>query len=307
MKASPTGRLSMPLRLAAGVTLVLLTVTGCGAGVDTLQSDQPVPERVTSTATAETTQPTETPQPTENSEPTESSEPAETTNEPDDPAQAQAAVQPGGTLADGSTVAAELTRAGQRDKFTLDLGGTREFYVTDMSGDDIQLQVFSEVDGKPVGPSDIALSWGTSVIKLTKAGKYRLEVFGSTNVIGPYSLRIATVKIRTFPATIGLQIGEGNPDGAGRLDVPGRIDRFEFDADGASAIKVLGGAGACTAIELELTDAAEKNIASPRQPVPLCGYEFDIPLSNGDGRYALVVRSGTAKTGAYSFQIARAG
>ncbi|MFI6457320.1 hypothetical protein ACIBF6_37910 [Streptosporangium amethystogenes] len=297
MKASLTGHSSVPLRLAAGAALVLLTVAGCGAGVDTRQSDQPVPERVTSTATAETTETTETAPTTEITQPAENSEPA----------QAQTVVQPGGALVDGGTVAAELTRAGQRDKFTLDLGGAREFYVTDMSGDDIQLQVFSEVDGKPVGPSDIALSWGTSVIKLTKAGKYRLEVFGSTNVVGPYSLRIATVKVRTFPATIGLQIGGGSPDGAGRLDVPGRIDRFEFDADGASAIKILGGAGACTAIELELTDAAEKNIAGPRQPIPLCGYEFDIPLSNGDGRYALVVRSGTAKTGAYSFQIARAG
>ncbi|MEV4750999.1 hypothetical protein ACFQVD_32750 [Streptosporangium amethystogenes subsp. fukuiense] len=300
MRASLTGHPSAPLRLAAGAALVLLTVAGCGAGVDTRRNDRPAPERVTSTATAETTETTETAETAPTTEPTEPTETGE-------PAQAQTAVQPGGTLVDGGTVSAELTRAGQRDKFTLDLGGAREFYVTDMSGDDIQLQVFSEVDGKPVGPSDIALSWGTSVIKLTKAGKYRLEVFGSTNVIGPYSLRIATVKVRTFPATLGLQIGEGSPDGAGRLDVPGRIDRFEFDADGASAIKVLGGTGACTAIELELTDAAEKNIAAPRQPVPLCGYESDIPLSNGDGRYALVVRSGTAKTGAYSFQIARAG
>ncbi|MFJ2031072.1 hypothetical protein [Streptosporangium sp. NPDC087985] len=299
MKASPTGRLGGPLRLAAGATLVLLTVTGCGAGVDTLRDAQPVPERVTSTATTETAPTTETTQPTENSEPAET--------ETADPVQAQVAVQPGGVLVDGGTVEAELTRAGQRDKFTLDLGDAREFYVTDMAGDDIQLQVVSEVDGRPVSPSSTALSWGTSVVKLTKVGKHRLEVFGNTNVIGPYSLRIATVKVRTFPATIGLQIGEGSPDGAGRLDVPGRIDRFEFGADGASAIKILGGAGACTAIELELTDAAEKNIASPRQPFPLCGYEFDIPLSDANGRYALVVRSGTAKTGAYSFQIARAG
>ncbi|MFF4775391.1 hypothetical protein ACFY05_21285 [Microtetraspora fusca] len=300
MKVPPSGRLSVPLRLAAGATLVLLTVTGCGAGVNTLRNDQSVPERATSAATAETTPSAETAQPVENSEPTE---PTETAG----PAQAQTAVQPGGALVDGSTVAAELTRAGQRDKFTLDLGDAREFYVTDMAGDDIQFQVFSEVDGQPISPAGVALSAGTASVKLTKAGKHRLEIFGNTNVIGPYSFRIATVKVRTFQATIGLQIGEGSPAGAGRLDVPGRIDRFEFDADGASAIKIIGGAGACTAIELELTDAAEKNIASPRQPVPLCGYEFDMPLSNGDGRYAIVVRSGTAKTGPYSFQIVRAG
>ncbi|WP_433351327.1 hypothetical protein ACQP25_43670 [Microtetraspora malaysiensis] len=299
MTVPPSGRLSVPLRLAAGATLVLLAVAGCGVGVDTASGDQAVPERVTSAATAEAAPSTETAQPAANSEPT--------TTGAADPAQAQTAVQPGGALGDGGTVAAELTRAGQRDKFPLDLGDAREFYVTDMAGDDIQFQVYSEVDGQPVGPAGVALSAGTAAVKLTKAGKHRLEIFGNTNVVGPYSFRIATVKVRTFPATIGLKIGEGSPAGAGRLDVPGRIDRFEFDADGASAIKILGGTGACTAIELELTDAAEKNIASPRQPFPLCGYEFDIPLSNGDGRYAIVVRSGTAKTGPYSFQITRAG
>ncbi|MFC7584676.1 hypothetical protein ACFQYP_13740 [Nonomuraea antimicrobica] len=237
--------------------------------------------------------------------------PAEATTAPTPAETAQdggaAAVEPGGVLTDGSTVSAELTRSGQKDTFTLDLGDAREFYVTDMQGDDIQLQVFSEVDGEPLGPSSVALSFGTSLFKLTKAGGHRLEVWGNTNVVGAYAFRIATVKVRTFPVAIGLKIGEGNPAGAGRLDVPGRVDRFEFDSDGATAIKVLGGAGACTAIELELYDAAEKSVADARQPFPLCGYEFDLPLSNGDGRYALVVRSGTAKTGAYSFQIARAG
>ncbi|WP_189250464.1 hypothetical protein [Streptosporangium pseudovulgare] len=305
MEASSTGRRGVPpLRLAAGAAFMLLIVTGCGAGV--LGNDRPAPERVTVTVTAgapETTGTIESARPAESGEPGETSE----TDETGETAPDRTVVRPGGVLTDGGTVASELTRAGQRDRFALDLGDAREFYVTDMTGDDIQLQVYSEVDGRPVGPSGIALSWGTSVVKLTKAGRHRLEVFGNTNVVGPYGFRIATVKVRTFPAAIGLQIGEGGPDGAGRLDVPGRIDRFEFDADGASAIKVLGGAGACEAIELELVDAAQRSVASPRQPIPLCGYESDIPLSNGDGRYALVVRSGTAKTGPYSFQIARAG
>ncbi|MET9063717.1 hypothetical protein [Streptosporangium sandarakinum] len=303
MKASSTGRRGVPpLRLAAGAAFMLLIVTGCGAGAGVLGNDRPAPA-VTVTVTAgasETARTTGTTRPTESAE---SGEPAGT----GDPVPARTAVRPGGVLTDGGTVASELTRAGQRDRFALDLGDAREFYITDMTGDGIRLQVYSEVDGRPVGPSDVALSWGTSVVKLTKAGGHRLEVFGNTNVAGPYGFRIATVKVRTFPAAIGLRIGEGGPEGAGRLDVPGRVDRFEFDADGASAIKVLGGAGACEAIELELVDAAQRSVASPRQPIPLCGYESDLPLSNGDGRYALVVRSGTARTGPYSFQIARAG
>jgi hypothetical protein len=304
MTHPPAVRRVAPGRYGAVLVLALVALAGCGLpGGETKASDTPAAP-VTSAA----------PAPAESAPDQAQSAPAETEAETA-PAQAEtgqggpspAAVEPGGVLTDGSTVSAQLTRVGQKDTFTLDLGDAREFYVTDMQGDGIQLQVFSKADGQPLGPSSISLSFGTSIFKLTKAGGHRLEVWGDTNVIGPYSFRIATVKVRTFPVAIGLKIGEGGPAGAGRLDVPGRIDRFEFDADGATAIKVLGGTGACTAIELDLYDAAQKSVATARQPIPLCGYELAIPLSGGDGRYALVVRSGQAKTGAYSFQLARAG
>ncbi|MFC5834183.1 hypothetical protein [Nonomuraea insulae] len=285
-------------RTGAVLVLTLMALAGCGLGSGADRNADPAPASVTSSAT---TVPRRSP-----SAQAEST-PAGTATAQPDTGRSSAKVEPGGVLVDGSTVSAELTRAGQKDTFTLDLGDAREFYVADMQGDDIQLQVFAEVDGEPLGPSSVAMSFGTSIFKLTKAGRHRLEVWGNTNVIGSYGFRIATVKVRTFPAAIGLSIGEDSPAGAGRLDVPGRIDRFEFYSDGATAIKVLGGAGACMAIQLELYDAADKSVAGARQPVPLCGYEFDIPLSNGDGRYALVVRSGEAKTGAYSFQIVRAG
>ncbi|MET7330753.1 hypothetical protein [Nonomuraea sp. NPDC005650] len=291
---------SVARRYSVLLFLALLALAGCGLAGGGTKGDDAAPAPVTGSATAA---PRESAPAQAKSSPTQ----ADTSTAQTETGQSPRAVEPGGVLTDGSTVSAELTRAGQKDKFTLDLGDAKEFYVTDMQGDDIQLQVFSDVDGEPLGPSSVALSWGTSIFKLSKAGGHRLEVWGNTNVIGAYSFRIATVKVRTFPVAIGLKIGEGSPSGAGRLDVPGRIDRFEFDSDGATAVKVLGGAGACMAIELELYDAADKSVAKARQPFPLCGYEFDIPLSSGDGRYALVVRSGEAKTGAYSFQIARAG
>ncbi|MBF8187016.1 hypothetical protein ITP53_14975 [Nonomuraea sp. K274] len=297
----PVLRLVTLVRNGAVLGLALMTVVGCGlAGGDAGGGDV-APQSVTSSVTAEPG--TSAPVQAESAPAQAESTPDQAGGGEEDPAP----VEPGGVLADGSTVSAELTRAGQKDRFTLDLGDAREFYVTDMQGDDIQLQVFADVDDQPLGPSSVALGFGTSIFKLTKAGGHRLEVWGNTNVIGSYSFRIATVKVRTFPAAIGLKIGEGSPAGAGRLDVPGRIDRFEFDSDGATAIKVLGGAGACDAVDMELFDAAEQSVATARQPFPLCGYEFDLPLSGGDGRYALVVRSPTAKTGAYSFQIARAG
>jgi hypothetical protein len=279
--------------------MALLTFTGCGLTGGAADDG----DAGTATATSAATTPA-----LAEAGPTESAPaPAEDATGEAVQDQPQAAVEPGGTLVDGSTVSAELTRAGQKDTFTLDLGDARELYVTDTSGDEINFQVLSEVDDEPAQPAPFALISGSTVFQLTKAGAHRVEVWGDTNVVGAYGFRIATVKVRTFPATLGLKIGEGSPDGAGRLDVPGRIDRFEFDADGATAIKVIGGAGACGAVELELVDAAERRVSTPRQPVPLCGYEFDIPLANGDGRYALIVRSGTAKTGPYSFQLVRAG
>ncbi|WP_030456266.1 hypothetical protein [Herbidospora cretacea] len=265
------------MKAALPLALALLALTGCAAVSGS--GEQPA-TTVVSTATPDAAEPTQAAEPAE--------EPAE-----------ESAAPASDVVADGAEISAELTRAGQRDVYRLDLGDAREFYVTDMSGDGIEFQIVSEVDGQPIGPSGFALAWGSTVVKLTKTGAHRLEVYGQTNVVGPYSFRVATVKVRDIPTTIGLNVN-------GQLDVPGRIDRYEFDSDGATAIKLIGGNGACQAIELELVDAAEKSIATARQPIPLCGYEAPIPLADGDGSYALVVRSGAAKTGGYTFQIARA-
>ncbi|GIH24344.1 hypothetical protein Aph01nite_26540 [Acrocarpospora phusangensis] len=291
---SPTA--SRLAKAAAAVAVVSLALLGCGPAATTPSADEAAPE-VVSVASQD---PTEAAQPEASTEPTETTQPAEE-------AAAGATVQPGGTLVDGSVVSAELTRAGQKDVYVIDLGEAREFYVADMNGTtDMQFQAFADVDDEPVGLPNLSLSFGTWVFKLTKAGTHRLEVWGNNNTIGKYGFRIATVKPRSFPVAIGMKIGEGSPAGAGRLDVSGRIDRFEFDSDGATAVKVVGGAGACTAIQLELVDAAQADIANARQPVPLCG-DFDMPLSNGDGKYALIVRSNTAKTGAYAFELVRGG
>ncbi|TKK89889.1 hypothetical protein FDA94_08410 [Herbidospora galbida] len=257
------------MKAALPIALVFLAMTGCAA----VSGEQPATTTVVSTATPDAAEPASSPE--------ESAAPASD------------------VVADGAEISAELTRAGQRDTYPLDLGEAREFYVTDMSGDGIEFQIVSEVDGEPISPSGFAMTWGSTVVKLTKTGTHRLEVYGQTNVVGPYSFRVATVKVRDIPTTIGLSVN-------GQLDVPGRIDRYEFDSGGATAIKLIGGNGACQAIELELVDAAEKSVATARQPIPLCGYEAPIPLANGDGKYALVVRSGTAKTGGYTFQLAQA-
>jgi len=291
-------------RYGALLVLSSAVITGCGLASGEAKSADVPPVQIASSVSAEPVE--SAPAPAESAPVQVESTPVPTGLGGQT---SSAVVEPGGVLVDGSTVSAELTRAGQRDKFKLDLGDAREFYVADMEGDGIQFQVFSDVDDEPVGFAGTSLTAGTSLSqKLTKAGGYRLEIWGNPNVVGPYSFRIATVKVRTFPATIGLKIGQDGPAGAGRLDVPGRIDRFEFDADGAKAVKIIGSAaGTCNNMDIELYDASEKDLADPRQPAPLCGNEFDLPLTSGDGRYALVVRSPMVKTGTYSFQVVRAG
>ncbi|WP_371780101.1 hypothetical protein [Streptosporangium subroseum] len=291
-----------------GISLIAVLLAGCGAlgGSDGTTAASAAPVRATSEATAP---------PAADAQPSQEPPTQDPSAAPDGSGQGSGdsggsgqarTVAPGGTLADGDTVSAELTRAGQKDTFTLDLGGAREFYVADMRCDSgIKVQVIAEIDGEPEGLDNLSVCGGNWVFKLSKAGGHRLEITGDTNVIGPYSFRLATVKVRSFPVKLGLKIGEGSPPGAGRLAVGGEVHRFEFDADGASVIKVLGGTGSCLAIEMELVDAAETSVATARQPIPLCGYELPIALSNGDGRYALVIRSAAAKTGPYSFQLVR--
>ncbi|GAA2901513.1 hypothetical protein GCM10010517_67330 [Streptosporangium fragile] len=296
-------RPARPARLL-GVPLLAALIAGCGVlgGSGDPTAASPAPARATSDATAPPA--TDTLPPREPATSPEPSAPQETA----DGSGGGGAVAPGGTLADGGTVSAELTRAGQKDTFTLDLGDARQFYVADMQGDcGIRIQVVAEADGLPEGPAGITMCGGNQVFELAKTGGHRLEITGDTNVIGPYAFRLATVKVRSFPVKLGLKIGEGAPRGAGRLATGGEVHRFEFDSDGATAVKVIGGSGSCAVMELELVDAAETSVATARQPVPLCGYEFPMPLTAGDGRYALVVRSPAARTGPYSFRLVRAG
>ncbi len=156
-----------------------------------------------------------------------------------------------------------------------------------MSGDGIEFQIISEIDGEPISPSGFALQWGSTVVKLTKAGDHRLEVYGQTNVIGPYSFRVATVKVRDIPTTIGLNVN-------GQLDVPGRIDRYEFDSDGATAIKIIGGNGALPGhrtgtrgrgrTRASRPRASRSRSAATRRPSPSPTATGPTPWSSGRGR-----------------------
>ncbi|GAA1019029.1 hypothetical protein Aple_056120 [Acrocarpospora pleiomorpha] len=133
MTNSPT--VSGLVKTALALTAVSLALMGCGPAATSPSADEAAPE-VVSVATQEPEEAATEPA----TEPTETT--AETTGDT-----TGATVQPGGTLIDGSVVSGELTRAGQKDVYVIDLGEAREFYVADMNGStDLQFQAFSDVE-----------------------------------------------------------------------------------------------------------------------------------------------------------------
>ncbi|MFD1531499.1 hypothetical protein [Pseudonocardia aurantiaca] len=218
-------------------------------------------------------------------------------------------VAAGGTLADGDIASGELRRAGQKDEFTLDLGDAREFYTADMTGDSIQIDVVNASGETITVGGKILLQYETYPWALTRAGQHKIVIEGQEqDVIGPYSFRLATVKVRTYEVQIGQQIGGGTPPGAGAIDVPGVIERYEFDAAGADQVKLVGGPQSCGDVSFEIRDVSDTDNTSARSPVPFCAPESQ-PISlddAGTGRYVLIVRHDHVRTAQYSFRIVRA-
>lgn len=201
-------------------------------------------------------------------------------------------VKPGGTVTDGASIAGELLRDGQRDEFTLDLGSAREFYLTDMNGPDMTADVIASVDGSTAATAELA--WGQYVVTLTKSGTHKLVVRGKPNTVGPYSLQLHVVKVRTIPAQIGQTL-------TGTLDVRGRIDRYDFDTAGAQAVQVNGVGSGCDGIQFEIRPASDRREAHASIPLA-CG--FRIPLQT-QGKMTLIVRQPLAQIAPYSVQLVR--
>ncbi|MFG2042956.1 hypothetical protein [Dactylosporangium sp. NPDC048998] len=131
------------------------------------------------------------------------------------------------------------------------------------------------------------------LVRLPKPGTYRLELTGT----GDYAFHFVTVKPRTVPARLGEQV-------TGRLEVPGRVDRREFDAAGASTVRVSGGTGLCTAITMQVYDARTGERLGLDVPAPLCD-GLSQPLPDPAGRYTVEVSSRGGVVGDYAFTLGR--
>lgn len=216
----------------------------------------------------------------------------------------------GGTIHDGDTGGGSLA-AGQHDRYLLDLGDARFFYLTDWRTDGTSgcsNTVFVAVVGQPGGGYPCP---GTGKIyAVPPAGTARLEFVAGTNATAalPYGFRIVAVKQRTFTIGLGDTVSAGHPAGAGRLDTAGRVDRFEFDAAGATSIIVTGRSTGCANVTLDIHEVgtpADADVPGAGGIHDPCSGAFTYPVSNPAGRYVVVIVSTIAATVDYSFRVDR--
>lgn len=201
-------------------------------------------------------------------------------------------VSAGQTMRDGSTGNGTVT-GGAAVAFPLDLAGAPGLWVDDTTGScDVTIAV-----ARPTGrPDEVSGCYGLPVmIRESEPGPYTLTVRGN----GTYAFRIVTLKPRVVAAALGRQV-------SGALDVPGRVDHVEFDAAGATGVRVSGGTGAgdaCDRVQLRVFNARTGERLGLDVPGRLCdGLEQDLP--DPAGRYYLEVTSyGGGPVASYSFNV----
>ncbi|HWB36529.1 MAG TPA: VWD domain-containing protein [Rugosimonospora sp.] len=214
-------------------------------------------------------------------------------------ADAPPAAQPSGPgstgagLADGGTAKGTLA-GGESKTFPLDLAGAPGLWVADTTGScGVTIKVSVGTDR----PFEISGCYGLPVlVREDKPGPFTLTVTGT----GQYALRIVTLKPRTVAARLGTDV-------SGNLDTPGRVDRVQFDAGGATGVKVTGGAGDCDHVQLRVFDATTGERLGLDVPGRLCdGLTQDLP--DPAGRYYVeVLAYGGGVSGGYTFHLDRSG
>jgi hypothetical protein len=182
------------------------------------------------------------------------------------------------------------TLTGGAVTYPLDLGGAPGLWVDDTTGScGVTVAVVP-----PVGrPYEVTGCYQLPVlVREPDPGTYSIRVSGT----GAYAFRLVTLKPRTVSAHLGDQVN-------GSLEVPGRVDRVEFDAAGSTGVRVSGGSGDCDNVLLRVFDAVTGERLGLDVPGRLCdGLEQDLP--SGTGRYLIeVMSSGGGVSGGYSFHL----
>ena len=146
-------------------------------------------------------------------------------------------------------------------------------------------------------PFEISGCYGLpTLVRESQPGPYTITVTGT----GAYAFRVVTLKPRTLSGRFGDLVSSA-------LDVPGRVDHVEFDAAGATGVRVGDGTGDCDTVRLRVFDARTGERIGLDVPGRLCdGLEQDLP--DPTGRYFIEVSAyGGGTVGTYTFQLDRTG
>ncbi|OLT21573.1 hypothetical protein BJF78_08090 [Pseudonocardia sp. CNS-139] len=128
---------------------------------------------------------------------------------------------------------------------------------------------------------------------LDPARPYQLEIAPVKPDAGDYAFTVVTIKVRTTDIALGTERHTG------RLDARGRVDRYVFAADGATAVRLADLPAQCEpGLVAEVFDATTNAFAGAR---PVCGTADPIPLPDPAVRYVLQIRSDALGTADYTF------
>lgn len=203
-------------------------------------------------------------------------------------------VGPGETVRDGNIAGGTIATATQKDRFPLDLGGAKGFYIAGWTGPSLgcdQSLAISIIDvtydHRPC--SDGVVRFGVP----DPNGRYEVEIAGVDGKTGRYQFELVTIKTRDFTVKVGGRA-------TGQIDVRGRMDVYTLDTGGATKF-ILTDAPECTArINYELINLTTGQLE--RSPRSFCRDE-EVVLPDPNARYAIGITSATLTTAAYKFRL----
>lgn len=195
-----------------------------------------------------------------------------------------------------------LEEPGAIDRYELDVVAPQIIYVDEINGNcSMLLKGVKPSGGVLFAPQPICVGDPGSLL-LTESGTYVFEVSGSSGTTGSYSFKIWTVEPpQVFPVSIGQTVSSGVPGpGAGVLEEPGSIDRYELTITSATNVFFDELNGNCS-----ITWTCRKPDASTLfPPSPICVGDPGQFLLLDVGTYEIEVQSGTSSAfGPYSFRL----
>lgn len=194
-------------------------------------------------------------------------------------------------------VRGHIADASHADRYPLDLGGAKSFYVLEWKGPGPGCDQSLTINLVDVSVNNFPCTNGSvHFTALDPIGRYNLDIASAKGGTGQYSFRLVTEKVRPLSIAVAERITAGN------LDIRGRVDIYTFSAAGRSAVQLNATDPSCASDVTFIVRNATTN-ASVTSDRPLCRLTRRIELPDATGRYTITISSPTIATGTYSFSL----